>query len=108
MLIVPLADAKARLSQFVEKSREGPIIVTRNGRPVAMLIAITEDDDLEGMVMTHSPKLRRLLDAADARVRAGQKLSHDEFWTEVEHENASEGQGAGQAEASEHGGAGSS
>jgi prevent-host-death family protein len=41
MKIVPLADAKARLSAYVDEcTTEGPMINTRNGKPVAVLLAL--------------------------------------------------------------------
>ena len=40
MKIVPLADAKAKLSAYVDEcASEGPVIITRNGKPVAVLLA---------------------------------------------------------------------
>jgi len=40
MRIAPLADVKARLSAYLEEcATEGPVIITRNGRAVAVLLA---------------------------------------------------------------------
>ncbi len=37
MKIAPLADVKAKLSAYVDTSeKEGPVIITRNGKPVAV------------------------------------------------------------------------
>ncbi len=88
MRIAPLADVKANLSKFVEQCQEGPVVITKNGRPAAMLVCITDEDDLERMLMSYSPRLRRFLDQAAANARAGRKLSHDEFWAEVERQDA--------------------
>jgi antitoxin (DNA-binding transcriptional repressor) of toxin-antitoxin stability system len=52
MKIAPLADVKARFSSYLKESEEGPIIVTRNGKPVAMLL------------LAYSPKFQRILRAA--------------------------------------------
>ncbi len=90
MRIAPLADVKANLSKFVEECREGPVVITKNGRPAAMLVCISDEDDLERMLVRYSPRLRRLLDQAAANARAGHKLSHDEFWAEVERRDAEE------------------
>ena len=88
MRIAPLADVKANLSKFVEQCKDSPIVITKNGRPAAMLVCITDEDDLERMLISYSPKLRRMLDQAAASARAGRKLSHDEFWAEVDRLNA--------------------
>jgi prevent-host-death family protein len=40
MRIASLAEVKARLSAYVEKAeKEGPVIITRNGKAVAVIIA---------------------------------------------------------------------
>lgn len=37
-----VADAKARLSELVDKAGGGPQIITRNGKPVAVVVGIEE------------------------------------------------------------------
>ena len=40
MRIAPLADVKARLSAYIQQSEtEGPVVITRNGKAVAVLVA---------------------------------------------------------------------
>jgi len=70
MKIAPLAEVKDRFSAYVDESRESPVVVTRNGRPVAMLIAIEEEDDLDGLLLVHNPRFMQLLEEARQRVRA--------------------------------------
>jgi prevent-host-death family protein len=84
MRIAPIAEVKARLSEYVTECRNGAVVVTRNGRPAAALVAIRDDEDLERVLLSESPALRRLLAAAEQRVRAGQSLGHAEFWTVAE------------------------
>ena len=48
MKIAPLEDVKTNLSAYVEQAgKEGPIVITRNGKAVAVIIAPIDDDDLE-------------------------------------------------------------
>ncbi len=42
MKIVSIAEAKARLGSYVRATEEGPVILTRNGSPVAVLGLVTE------------------------------------------------------------------
>src|SRR5207302_5172871 len=62
MKIASVADVKARLSAFLKESEEGPVIITRNGKAVAVLLAVTDDDELERLVLAHSPKFRAILE----------------------------------------------
>ena len=84
MKIAPIADVKAKLSEYVSECRNGAVVVTRNGKPAAALIAIRDDDDLERVLLSESLVLRRLLAKAEKRIRAGHALAHDEFWTVAE------------------------
>ena len=84
MRIAPLADVKARLSAYIERSEtEGPVVITRNGRAVAVLVAAVSDDDVESLVLARSPRLQKLLKKSRASINAGRGLSSKEFWTAV-------------------------
>jgi len=49
MRIAPVADVKARLSAYLDQCEtEGPVVITRNGKAVAVLLAPMNDEDLEG------------------------------------------------------------
>ena len=81
MRIAPLADVKARLSAYLEQCRaEGPVVITRNGRPVAVLLAPADDDDLESLLLARTPRFQALLGKSRKSVEAGKGLSHREFW----------------------------
>ena len=85
MKIAPLAEVKAHLSAYVEQAQsEGPIVITRNGKAAAVLIAPMDDDDLEGLLLARSPRLQAILDRSRQRIEAGQGLTADEFWQTVE------------------------
>lgn len=84
MRIAPLADVKARLSAYVEQvESEGPIVITRNGKAVAVLLAPLDDDDLERLILAHSPRLQALLEKSRKSIQAGKGLSQEEFWKAV-------------------------
>jgi len=84
MKIIPLADAKARLSAYVDEcSAEGPIIITRNGKPVAVLLAPTDEDDLDRLLLARSPRFQALLAKSRQSIAARKGLSRDDFWKAV-------------------------
>ena len=86
MRIASVADVKAKFSGYLKASEQGPVVVTKNGRPVAMLLSITDEDEIERMVLAHSPKLQSLLDVAEQQIRDGKGIKHEDFWREVESE----------------------
>jgi prevent-host-death family protein len=96
MKIASVAEVKARLSSYLRASATGPVVVTRNGKAVAVLVGVEDDEDVERLLLAHSRKLRAILDAADRRIGEGAGIPHDEFWRGVEAgSRASEENGAG-------------
>jgi prevent-host-death family protein len=88
MKIAPVSDVEARLSAYLEHCKtEGPVIITQDGKAVAVLLAPLDDDDLESLVLARSPRFQALLDKSRQSIRAGKGLSRDEFWKTVEQRN---------------------
>ncbi len=84
MRIAPLADIKARLSAYLDEAEtSGPIVITRNGKAVAVLVAPVDDDDLERILLARSPRFQALLNKSRRSIKAGKGLSRDEFWKAV-------------------------
>ena len=85
MKIASLADVKAKLSAYVDISEtEGPVIITRNGKAVAVLIAPKDEDDLESLVLARSPRFLARIERARRSIRQGKGLTETEFWAAVE------------------------
>jgi prevent-host-death family protein len=80
MKVAPIADVKARFSKYVEECVEGPVIVTKNGRPAAVLLAVPDREELERLVLAHTPRFAALLDAAHARIKRSGGVRHEDFW----------------------------
>jgi prevent-host-death family protein len=84
MIIAPLADVKARLSAYLEEcTTRGPVIITRNGRAVAVLLAPVDDEDLESLVLSRSPRFQAILNKSRQSIKAGKGLSRNDFWQAV-------------------------
>ena len=84
MKIAPLADVKARLSAYLDEcAAEGPVVITRNGKPVAVLLAPYDDDDLERLMLGRSPRFQALLGRSRKSLREGKGLSEKAFWEAV-------------------------
>jgi hypothetical protein len=61
----------------------GPIVITRNGKAVAVLLAPLDDDDLERLILSRSPRFQALLEKSRKSIQAGKGLSPEEFWKAV-------------------------
>jgi prevent-host-death family protein len=84
MKIASVADIKAHFSAYLRSAARGPVVVTRSGKAVGVLLAIDDEEELERLVLAYSPRLRTLLDAARQRIRAGAGIRQEDLWQEME------------------------
>ena len=61
MKVVPLSEAKAKLSRYAQMCEEEPVVVTVNGRPSFQLVPLNRDDDLIDQLIEEHPGFRALL-----------------------------------------------
>jgi prevent-host-death family protein len=87
MRIASIADIKARFSAYLKDSAEGPVIVTKNGKPVAVLVSLEDEDEIERMVLAYSPKFKGILQAAKQQIREEGGVKHEDFWQEMKANN---------------------
>ena len=93
MKIASVAEIKSQFSAFLKASEAGPVVVTRNGRPVAVIVGVQDEDEIERLLMAYSPRLQAILEASRKQICEGDVLSHDEFWKEVEASRVPKGRG---------------
>ncbi|MGH7829515.1 MAG: type II toxin-antitoxin system Phd/YefM family antitoxin [Candidatus Binatia bacterium] len=91
MKIAPLAEVKARFSSYVEECEKSPVVVTKNGRPKAVLIAAGNEEELERLILAHTPRFVALLNAAERRIKKGRGIKHRDFWKTVDKQRSSPG-----------------
>jgi prevent-host-death family protein len=79
MKIESIRAVKAKLNQIVgELPEEGPLVITKNGRPCAVLMPVTADTDLEILTLSQSKRFWKLFDRAVARAeKEGWKALND-------------------------------
>lgn len=84
MKIATVDEVKAQFGDFVKSSADGPIVVTRDGKPVAVLVGVEDEDEIERLLMAYSPRLRAILDASREEIAAGKGIEQNEFWAEID------------------------
>jgi prevent-host-death family protein len=84
MKIASVAEVKSRFSALLKASEAGPVIVTRRGRPVAVIIGVQDEEEMERLLMANSPQLRAILERSRQQFRNGQWLSEEDFWSQME------------------------
>jgi len=61
MKVIPLTEAKTRLSHYGRLCRKEPILVTVNGVPAFQLTAVRDEDDLIDQLLEHNAEFRKML-----------------------------------------------
>ncbi|MEI6308490.1 MAG: type II toxin-antitoxin system Phd/YefM family antitoxin [bacterium] len=83
MRIASVADVKAKFSGYIKESQQGPVVVTKNGKPIAILLSVTDEEEIERLILAYSPKFQGMLQVAEQQIREGKGQKHDVFWREV-------------------------
>ena len=83
-----VTDVGAHLSAYVKKSQKEPVVVTRQGKPVAVLLPVADEDELERLVLANSPKFQAILEKSRRQIAETGGIPHDQFWREVHAETA--------------------
>ena len=65
MKVENIKEVKARFNRIVsELPTEGSVIITKNGRPCALLMPMTKDTDLEIVALSQNKRFWKLYDSA--------------------------------------------
>jgi prevent-host-death family protein len=78
------AKVAAQFNDYLEASREQPVLVTRNGKPVAVLVAVQDKAEAEEVASGRSRTLRSVLEEGHRQIQEGRGIPHAQFWREVE------------------------
>ncbi len=88
MKTATITEIKANFASYIKATKREAVVVTRTRRPVAVLLGVQNQDEVDRIIAAHPPKLKAILDAAHEEIRAGHGIPHDEFWKQVETESA--------------------
>ena len=83
MKTVSAAKIAAQFNDYLEASREQPVLVTRNGKPVAVLMAVQNQAEAEQLALGRVRSLRSILQEAHEQIQQGRGIPHDQFWQEL-------------------------
>ena len=61
MKIVAVREAKASLSEYIDKSQRDRVLITRHGKPAALVIGV-EGEDLEDLLTMGNPRFWEMIE----------------------------------------------
>lgn len=86
-----VAEMKSRFTDYLSATTGGPVVVTRKGKPVAVLVGVQDEDEIERLMLAYSPRLHAILDRSRQQFREGKQLSEEGFWSQFDHAEPAKG-----------------
>ena len=86
MKIASVADVKAHLSAYIKASEDELVVITQNRKPVAVLLPMEDDDEIERLTLAYSRRFQAILHESRTQIQATGGIPHDDFWRAVEDE----------------------
>ncbi|MFV9507022.1 MAG: type II toxin-antitoxin system Phd/YefM family antitoxin [Oscillochloridaceae bacterium umkhey_bin13] len=94
MKIASVADIKARLSAYLKASEDELVVITRNGKAIAAIVPVDNDEELERLVLAYSKQFQNILVQARTEINQGNGIDHDAFWNDLAREKPEANDGA--------------
>jgi len=83
MKTVEVAKATLPLADYTKKVKKEPVIITREGKPVAALVGIS-NADIETVSLSNNPKFLNLIERSRARQKSEGGISTEEMRCRLE------------------------
>lgn len=77
------AKIAAKFDEYLEASLDQPVLVTRNGKPVAVLVAVQNRAEAERVAAGGSRSLRSVLAEGHEQVQKSGDIPHNQFWRDL-------------------------
>ena len=84
MKAISAAKFAAQFNDCLDAARGQPLLITRNGKPFAVLLPVADKAEAEQFADGHSHSLRSVFQEAHEQLQQGDGIPHDQFWREVE------------------------
>ena len=62
MKMAGIREVRQKLTQFLKGIHKTPLIITKNGRPCAAVVELTNEMDVEAFLCAHNERLTELID----------------------------------------------
>jgi len=81
---VPLSEVKDDLSRYVDLASREEIVVTRHGRPAAVLIGFEDDEDWFEYQLEHDPRFIARMESARRNLEGGRGISLEDVRAQLD------------------------
>ena len=87
MNIAPMAEVKAHPRAYVKASEAALVVITRKGKPVAVLLPMEDDEARERQALADSKRVQAMLTEGRHQMTTSGGMSHADFWHEMDGED---------------------
>ena len=78
------AKMAAQFADYLAASQDQPVLITRNGKAIAVLMAVQDKAEAEQLAVRQARTLRSVFEEAHEQLQKGEGIPHDQFWQQVE------------------------
>ena len=80
MKVATVVDVRAHISEYLEHCQHEPVVVTKYGQIKAVLLPVTDEEDLERLLLFHHPTFREILAESERSLKEEGGIPHEQFW----------------------------
>lgn len=77
MKTLDVAKATGTLAEYMEQVERGYLVLTRKGKPIAALVSLPEDTDLESLSLSTNPEFMAILEKSRESLRRNGGVSSE-------------------------------
>jgi len=78
-----VSNVRENFENYLEESESSPVFIVEDDQPVAVLLSVSGQDDIERLSLAYNPNFRGLINDADKRIEKTGGIGHDDFWASV-------------------------
>lgn len=75
---IDIDDATSPLRKYAGAIRQGPLVLTRRGKPIAALVSL-KGFDVESLTLSNNPAFISMIERSRESIRRGQGITSDEM-----------------------------
>ena len=79
-----ITEVGPKLGDHLARGDQGPLVVTSEGRPVALVLSIRDEEEIERLALAYSPQFQAILDVSRDQIRRGEGIASEDFWADIE------------------------
>lgn len=86
MKTITIQEIQSNFKDYLNQLQSELLVITENGRPVAAINLIVDEEELERLMLTGNSRFNQVLEAADRQIQETGGIRNDNFWELLDQE----------------------